>query len=260
MKNFNLKHSVKTIIGVAILVLWSISVQAQVTIGSQTSPVKGALLELKTKEASTAITHVTDAGNTTVGANGGGLGLPRVQLMNRKTLEPFIATDDAEWTDNATSRIKERHAGLTVYNLQVSGTNETNPDNMFRQGVYVWDGNAWSLLGEKKQFYMPSFNIEIDPDNLNAQTCDLYKEYQKQFDNSGGANTLFVSSNSNITTISSLENGRLYGKQELDYVITYYDSDTMENLTVDTDGWMQFDLKNLNFTEKTFINVVLVVK
>ncbi|MDR3340971.1 MAG: hypothetical protein LBT25_12955, partial [Candidatus Symbiothrix sp.] len=74
--------------------------KAQVTIGSDILPEKGALLELKTLAPSPNIPSVTDPGNVTVDASGGGLGLPRVQLADRANLEPFISATDPDWLAN----------------------------------------------------------------------------------------------------------------------------------------------------------------
>lgn len=116
-------------IGTAILclaLLWASGVQAQVTIGSDEQPVKGALLDIK--EQATASDNVT--------ATTGGLVLPRVKLKDTTTLEPFISKDDLDWINHATTRIKDLHTGLTVYNLA------TTPP--FRPGVYVWNGRQWT--------------------------------------------------------------------------------------------------------------------
>jgi hypothetical protein len=239
---------------VAVLLLmtaWSsYETKAQVTVGSDKFPVRGALLELKTLEPSSGIQNVTDAGNITVDATGGGLGLPRVQLADRATLEPFIPTTDSEWT-SGTSKIKEHHAGLTVYNLT-----DDSLKNL-RQGVYVWNGANWSMMGGKRYFYMPSFNIEVKVDS--TYECDLYEEYKRQFKKADS--NLFVSNNSGLKTISSLENGDIYAKNELDYVVTYYDTAVMDQPTIANDGKMTFKVTHANsISAKTFFTILLLVK
>ncbi|MDR2474781.1 MAG: hypothetical protein LBD45_02880 [Bacteroidales bacterium] len=101
------------------------SLSAQVTIGADVEPQKAALLELATQQA--------DGDNVT--STKGGLIIPRVKLVSATTLEPFIATTDPDWTNNATTKIKEKHAGLIVYNLTANTT--------FSKGLYVWDGAEW---------------------------------------------------------------------------------------------------------------------
>jgi hypothetical protein len=109
------------------------STSAQVTIGMDAPPVKAALLDLKTQEA---ITPSSANDNTNVTSNKGGLLLPRVKLKDKHTLEPFIPVSDPDWTNSSATKIKEVHAGLTVYNLT------SNVD--FVPGMYTWDGQKWT--------------------------------------------------------------------------------------------------------------------
>jgi hypothetical protein len=97
-------------------------INSQATIGSPIEPERGALLEIKNKKAINPAS-VTDVANVTVDAAGGGIRLPRVYLNDRKTLEPFIPENDLEWSSNK-DNIKERHAGLMVYNIKVSPASE----------------------------------------------------------------------------------------------------------------------------------------
>ncbi|GHV06104.1 hypothetical protein FACS189416_6460 [Bacteroidia bacterium] len=109
------------------LTLCAGNMQAQVTIGSGEQPVKGAWLDIKEQAAG--------PGNVT--ATTGGLLLSRVKLKDTTTLEPFIPVTDPDWVNHATTRIKELHTGLTVYNLATA--------TPFRPGVYTWSGRQWTL-------------------------------------------------------------------------------------------------------------------
>jgi hypothetical protein len=100
----------------------SFPVYAQVTIGSGLEPQKGALLDVKSKDAAAP-------GGETTDTNGGGILMPRVELVNINSLEPFIAAGDQ---DAAT---KANHKGLVVYNLTDTGG--------FAAGLYSWDGSQW---------------------------------------------------------------------------------------------------------------------
>ena len=112
------------------------SVEAQVTIGMEASPARAALLELKTQEAA----NPPDANDSTnVTSAQGGLLLPRVRLVDPVTLEPFIPAFDPDWVDSVRTRIKELHAGLTVYNLA--------DDAAFKPGFYTWNGQQWIRAG-----------------------------------------------------------------------------------------------------------------
>jgi hypothetical protein len=251
MKNFQLKQVVIALLLITIGAGYEAN--AQVTIGSNNPPAKGALLELKTQEPSANIQSVTDAGNITVDQNGGGLGLPRVQLVDRTTLEPFVSITDPEWT-SGTSHIREYHAGLTVYNLT------DDPAINLRQGVYVWNGSKWSMEGGKQFFYLPSFNVKVNA-NI-SYTINLYEEYERQFGKA--KSNLFVSNNDQLETISSLENGDLYTKDELDYVVTYYDADVMDKPTFGqgaNSSEMTFTVTHIDqISAKTFFTILVVVK
>jgi hypothetical protein len=116
------KNFYKIIIAFAVLAITTLSANAQVTIGFDGAPEKAMLLELKNK--------IADNNNVTVvDGKPGGLGLPRVRLVSKTSLEPFIAGANPTTTD------KKVHTGMMVYNLQ----DNTN----FKPGIYVWDGNQW---------------------------------------------------------------------------------------------------------------------
>jgi hypothetical protein len=259
--------NLKLIILIAILAISGLGATAQVTIGSGNTPQDGVLLELKTKDVNTAaITAVTDDANETVDNTGGGLLFPRVKLVNRFTLEPFIPTD-ADWTSNA-NKLKETHAGMVVYNIY-KPTGTISADIDFDLGLYVWNGNEWVKLTEKNDkvtsaenrfFYLPSFNIELAAiaDNLHF---NLYDEYVRQFtlDDNITAHA-FVSSNDQLAFVPSHKSSNLYAANELDYVVTYYDKDIVEIVSIGTNGDMLYNVKSLNLTANSFINVVLVVR
>jgi len=229
-------------------------VRAQVTIGSGIPPAKAALLEIKTQQP--------DADNVT--SNTGGLGLPRVQLVDKYTLEPFIKKADPEWDTGTQEATKKGHAGLMVYNLRTN----SSTGQSFSEGIYVWDGAQWNFINEssgQRYFFIPSFNISLMGKNAGdaGDTVDLYREYKKQFTangESGNVNQTFVSSNSALKRIPSPGYDRLYEPEELDYVITYYDTDIMENVKVDATGKLSYKIKSIEITPASFINVIFVIK
>ncbi len=144
-------HTIKSLLLAAMLLPAASHLQAQVTIGSGIEPTKAALLELKTQQTAGAVPSVIDDANIT--STTGGLLLPRVKLVDVNTMEPFIADDNADWVAN-TNSIKEKLAGLMVYNLTNDGT--------FYPGVYTWNGLTWmtsqanpavsSITGQPKTF------------------------------------------------------------------------------------------------------------
>jgi len=105
-----------------------IMIQAQVTLGLNTTPEKAALLDIKSQDSAMD-------GEATSAAGGGGLLLPRVLLTDINELSPFIDKDKVSTTEYA--RQKEIYKGLVVYNLTETG--------VFVPGMYVWDVNQWRL-------------------------------------------------------------------------------------------------------------------
>jgi len=112
----------KKIFFIAMLLCASITTNAQVTIGSDIVPERAALLDLKS-QAPNANNATTDKG---------GLLLPRVELVDRSTLEPFIAA--------ATAAEKKNHTGLTVYNVTTNAAKDLAP------GFYYWNGATWMTM------------------------------------------------------------------------------------------------------------------
>lgn len=217
------------------------SVYGQVTVGADVEPAKAALLEVKS-QAADASTNVT---STT-----GGLGLPRVSLVSATTMQPFIVS--------ATADEKTAHTGLMVYNL-----NTTAP---FSAGIYVWDGAKWIQVGAgsgdanpEKYFYIPSHNIPLDEPGTTERTFDLYAEYARQFTKDAN-NTTFVTSNDLLTKVPSKATGTLYEADQLDYVVTYYDTNIISDVSVTDAGILKYKVVSRDTSPASFLNVVFVVK
>jgi len=105
-------------------------IQAQVTIGSGIPPEVAALLDIKSHEQS------IDGGATTK-EGGGGLLLPRVELIYVDELAPFINKGD--YNADEYSKLKKRHTGLVVYNIATTSD--------FEPGTHIWDGSKWKMIG-----------------------------------------------------------------------------------------------------------------
>ncbi|NDV96128.1 hypothetical protein D0T84_14580 [Dysgonomonas sp. 521] len=125
------------IIFLSALLVTTVSLRGQITFGSEIEPTRAALLDLKARQTSGTVTSVSDDANITVAEGDGGLVLPRVKLVDITTLEPFIAKDDPEFVNN-TNSLKERLAGLTVYNLTDNG-----PFSKLYPATYTWNGVVW---------------------------------------------------------------------------------------------------------------------
>ena len=145
----------------AILLFAPLAVMAQVTIGSTTlAPEKAALLDLKT--------HAPNGNNATT--DKGGLLLPRVELVDVLSLEPFIDDGIVTTTD------KEVHAGLTVYNLT-----HDEPAGLV-PGFYYWDGETW----EKVLTEIPSNGVSmrnlLPPDCMSLSITNLLDNTGRDMD------------------------------------------------------------------------------
>ncbi|MDH6307877.1 hypothetical protein M2451_000326 [Dysgonomonas sp. PFB1-18] len=138
----------------------SIPALSQVTIGMGEAPAKTALLQIKDQSA--------DGNNIT--SKTGGVLLPRVGLINLKTLQPFMDPSDTGYADE-----KKASIGLFVYNM-----NKSEPDSIY-PGLYYWDGEQWDLLNARKSgggdvggtvdpVEPPIANLE-DPEALKLSNC-----------------------------------------------------------------------------------------
>ena len=110
----------------------SLTMQAQVTIGTMKEPVGGSLLQLKEKDTN-------DDANAYKG-----LGLPRVTLSKKGELFPMFLNDpddsnsgpNADYAANKTD-LDKSHIGLFVYNVAEEEEEDLSP------GVYRWSGEEW---------------------------------------------------------------------------------------------------------------------
>ncbi|WP_410879424.1 hypothetical protein [Myroides sp. DW712] len=220
-------------------------VQAQVTIGTDKPSEQAALLDVKSQEpTSDNITSTT-----------GGVLLPRVQLVDVETLEPFIHTTDAAWID-ATSKetLSKEHTGLEVYNL----TDNTS----FKPGSYVWNGKQWESLfkplkprvNHRIVFPMPAFNLPLidpeDPDNMRLKV-DLHQMYM--------SNRRVNHFRTNMEDVTTFIVNNYYRANQLDYVVTHYDKAIITIHGIDNDGVMDYTVHNVNPDATAFLNIYLVV-
>ena len=144
---------------IMVLIMGTEKTIAQVTIGSDIPPENAALLDLKTINAA-------NAGGATTDAKGGGLLLPRVELVNANELAPFI--NKAEYSADEYEKLKKRHTGLVVYNIA------TTPG--FVPGTYIWNGSNWNMIRRSDDSDTYSWSLDgntgTDPDNHFIGTGD----------------------------------------------------------------------------------------
>ena len=105
----------------------SLTMPAQVTVGSGIEPVSGAALDIKQQQKDDS------SANSTLG-----LMLPRVNLTDLNKLYPMFtgAYDAGE---------NPKHTGLTVYNVNENLSARICP------GIYAWTGTEWIKLGKPCQ-------------------------------------------------------------------------------------------------------------
>jgi len=97
-----------------------------------------------------------------------------------------------------------------------------------------------------KFFYMPSVVFDISV--IGTYTRNLYNEYINQFATPA------------IKSAGAVEGIPTLLASQLEYYVTYYDTNIFENLSIDQNGVLTYRVKNSSASEKTFMNIVFVVK
>lgn len=240
---------------IKIIILWAlllvpIALCAQITIGMSEKNERAAILDLKTHK----VTNPEALGASNVTTDKGGLNLPRVMLTTLATLEPFINVTDTEWL-NPLSKIKEKHTGLVVYNL--TANSELQP------GAYIWNGNTWAQLFQEPEliepnriiFPLPAFSLPlVSQQGVNTLTFNLYEVY-------ANSKTLAYSkTNMSTANYAAFSADTQYKTNELDYIITHYDTDVLSNISINDQGIMSYTVLNINPPRTSFINIYLMVK
>lgn len=117
----------------------------QITIGSDLSPLKGAILQLKQNDSLQS--------NSTKG-----LGMPRMELLDMNNLYPMFTSGgpgkyslNGEILDKAGTDIE--HTGLVIYNTLEFVFNK----KVVCPGLYVWDGEEWQSLSPIKTIENDNF-------------------------------------------------------------------------------------------------------
>ena len=160
-----------------------------------------------------------------------GMLIPRVEL-NQTTDNAPIGNDIAD--------------GLMVFNT--ADQNDVTP------GFYYWYNNKWQRLipdgaaTMSKVFYMPA--VLFDTSTLGAdQTKNLHDEYMSQF-----TGTDLIGSDQAPSAIPNIPD-----PEDLYYYITSYDKDVIDNVSIDADGTMHYDVIG-HAGQYSFVNIVFVVK
>ncbi|MDQ1162925.1 hypothetical protein QE422_003293 [Chryseobacterium sp. SORGH_AS 447] len=192
-----------------------------------------------------AISHIngqvginTNTPKATLDLNKTAASTPDGMLTVRMTGTELAAKDNLYGADQNST---------VVYVTAVPGTSTSKTSNITTPGFYFYNNSIskWVGLRIPKFFYMPS--ILFDTTTLGAKTKDLYQLYYNQF------------TAPQVSSTGALGKIPVLGKNDLEYYITYYDTNVFTNVTIDANGFMNYTVSN-NATDASFMNIVFVVK
>jgi hypothetical protein len=160
-----------------------------------------------------------------------GLLLPRIALQKLSLPNPLPANVP----------------GMVIYNTTNS------PADTLQAGIYYNLGTRWMLIASnpsfmKNWFYMPSIVFDVSTTTTGA-TKDLYQQFVNQF------NTPVKVSTGAPAPVSPT----LPGRTDLYYYVTAYDNSVFNNISIDANGNMTYDVVGAA-TDSTYINIVFVEK
>lgn len=155
-----------------------------------------------------------------------------------------------------------------VYFKGDSGRKDENVNSTIeevsKKGFYYYDGKDWVGVMQKAQIYLPSIVLKT---TAGSYTIDLYDVYLAQFRGGVSAATNTGTSTSSATTsfAKSSSNAilRVFEKTDLDYFITYFDSNVFSNVSVNANGVLTYNVTSSGenaVSEDTFMNIVLQEK
>ncbi|PXV68928.1 hypothetical protein CLV62_101194 [Dysgonomonas alginatilytica] len=158
-----------------------------------------------------------------------------------------LIAKDAQYGTNQTDAI--------VYITTIDGVVTTKTAKVTTTGYYFFDGSIWQNIDRAgSYFYLPPFILPTTSVGA-GKTFDLYTgAFSKQFNLSG--NTLYKTSNSILQQIPSAR----YTANQLDYVVTYYDTDIIKINSISTTGIINYDVLSTVYGPAAFINVVVITK
>lgn len=155
-----------------------------------------------------------------------------------------------------------------VYFKGDSGRKDENVNSTIeevsKKGFYYYDGKDWVRVMQKAQIYLPSIVLKT---TAGSYTIDLYDVYLAQFRGGVSAATNTGTSTSSATTsfAKSSSNAilRVFEKTDLDYFITYFNSNVFSNVSVNANGVLTYNVTSSGenaVSEDTFMNIVLQEK
>ncbi len=159
-------------------------------------------------------------------------------------LTPRLTGDELK---NKDSLYGSDQNSTVVFVTSTSSSTTTKTSNVTTTGFYYYNSSIskWVSLTMPKFFYMPS--ISFDTTTMGTSTKDLYQLYYNQF------------TTPQVKSTGSLGKVPVLGKTDLEYYITYYDTNVFSNVSIDGNGVMTYNVIS-NASDSSFINIVFVVK
>lgn len=197
---------------------------------------------------STFYAHAQVGINTTTPSSSFDVSKSSVATVADGVLVTRISGDELKAKDATYST--NQHATL-VYVTSIPTTTSPKTSNIKSAGFYYYDNTISKWVGAfrnnnfPKFFYMPS--VLVNTSTLGAKSMDLYNLYYNQF------NSPPVKSSGSVGSIPTLP------KNELEYYVTYYDTSLMNNIVINADGLMTYNVIG-NASDASFMNIVFVVK
>ncbi|MFS4467585.1 hypothetical protein, partial [Maribacter sp. 2210JD10-5] len=182
-----------------------------------------------------------------------------------------VNTDDQNATEVAIFPSEDTNADSNIDNLDtvtldMDGDFGVDPDGVGPLAAGVRETTVQEALvaiepitsKAARIFYPPSIAIDVSAysgTNITGETKDLYQEYINQYAPTAPPFTAtFVASTNAPTAIPT------YEKEELYYYVTFYDDTVFDNVSIDADGVMTYDIIGSPADYNSLINVVFVVK
>jgi len=270
----------KKFFGTLFALYWGINATAQVGINTVT-PDKSSMLEIYATDSGILIPRIYLSGlndRTTI-KNGNVVSLmvfntnPSMgqgyYYWSGTNWVKLLATNDAKnytaengitikGTEMTLGGLLNRPTTITTsaqHTLAIEGVAKNNVQQQSETLLALDQSNVIKALkaAMPKFFYMPSIVIPTHTDQLAAGevfgTINLYEKYQNQF----GAP---MRRNSSATTALPV-----LPKNEIDYYITWYDTNVFDSVQVTNDGVLTYSIKaNADVTIASFMNIVFAIK
>ena len=112
-------------------------------------------------------------------------------------------------------------------------------------------GNVVELntAGNTRWFYAPAVTIDAS-DTITNATIDIHQEYVDQFTNIPAAQR----------STGAPADIPIYGQSDLWYYVTFYDNTVIDNISIDANGVLTYDIISVPFDNYTIVNVVILIK